>query len=518
MVHLLHDAWIPVIRKDGKRELITPDQITSDYNNNPVQDLDAPRPDFNGALIQFLVGLIQTTMPPLSDREWVSGLEQVPEPVVLKKSFEKFDEAFIFDGDGSRFMQDQSALDGGDCVPIRNMLIEYPAGRNMFVKNSSINQICPLCAAQAIFTFQLNGPTSGRGHYSGIRGSNPITCVIPGPTLWKTVYLNVLPTRVWSCSEIPDTIDISNIFPWLGDIRTKEKYPGTSIQDVHPLQVFWGMSNRFYLNLESSGDAVCDLCGKKSDVIIREFSRKPYGINYDDTWGIHPLTPHQKMNGILVPGRLKPEKITYRHYPDLTHFVSSENNSPALIVTHYNKIANSHKSSMKKIQLWSFGFDLDNAKAKCWYECRIPVFVGLEDEDQAVFENRINNLVQTAEYIQQKLSAAIKPILLGKEPDIIKNRYWNESESVFFETVEKLFTSLDDVEATNQIKKSWLQYLRQIALSLFDEYTQVSMIQNLQNAEVVVKERRNLMRFTGEKGKKIRTLLGLLMDSKQENN
>ena len=40
--------------KGWKREPIAPWELTSNWEANPVVALDAPRPDFNGALIQFL--------------------------------------------------------------------------------------------------------------------------------------------------------------------------------------------------------------------------------------------------------------------------------------------------------------------------------------------------------------------------------------------------------------------------------------------------------------------------------
>lgn len=57
MVHLLDDPWIPVTRKNGDRDYIAPYQITAEHDTNPVIELNAPRPDFNGALIQFLIAV-----------------------------------------------------------------------------------------------------------------------------------------------------------------------------------------------------------------------------------------------------------------------------------------------------------------------------------------------------------------------------------------------------------------------------------------------------------------------------
>src|SRR3989338_7051070 len=101
-MNLLDEAWIPVRRAGGKQDWITPYQITEP----DVIALDARRPDFNGALIQFLIGLVQTTTPMDSHAEWQKWNDNPPAEETLKKWFEPVREAFVFDGDGARFMQD----------------------------------------------------------------------------------------------------------------------------------------------------------------------------------------------------------------------------------------------------------------------------------------------------------------------------------------------------------------------------------------------------------------------------
>lgn len=82
MFNLIHDPWIAVRHKDGTRSLIAPWQITENLTENPIVALDATRPDFNGALIQFLIGLVQTVIAPKDDRSWRNGLNNPPgEPI-----------------------------------------------------------------------------------------------------------------------------------------------------------------------------------------------------------------------------------------------------------------------------------------------------------------------------------------------------------------------------------------------------------------------------------------------------
>lgn len=65
-MNLIKDVWIPTQRFSGKLEEISPFEITSQIENDsdPIVSLNAPRPDFNGALLQFLIGLLQAVFLP----------------------------------------------------------------------------------------------------------------------------------------------------------------------------------------------------------------------------------------------------------------------------------------------------------------------------------------------------------------------------------------------------------------------------------------------------------------------
>ena len=77
-MNLIIDPWIPVRRKTGGLDYITPSQITEP--DNPVVKLAAPRHDFNAAIVQFLIGLLQTTSTPKDNHQWAAWLEQPPAP------------------------------------------------------------------------------------------------------------------------------------------------------------------------------------------------------------------------------------------------------------------------------------------------------------------------------------------------------------------------------------------------------------------------------------------------------
>jgi hypothetical protein len=66
------------------------------------------------------------------------------------------------------------------------------------------------------------------------------------------------------------------------------------------------------------------------------------------------------------------------------------------------------------------------------------------------------------------------------------------------------------MKQTDSIKREWLRMLVRYSVGLFDHYTQVSLINNLNDPKRVVQARMNFRRFTGENTKKVISLLGLL--------
>ena len=86
-MNLIHDAWIPIRRMHGEETRIAPWEVTACYGDDPSVALAAPRPDFNGALIQFLIGILQTTCAPDSPRAWRTWSANRPLPKNCTRSY-----------------------------------------------------------------------------------------------------------------------------------------------------------------------------------------------------------------------------------------------------------------------------------------------------------------------------------------------------------------------------------------------------------------------------------------------
>src|SRR5665648_694737 len=192
--NLVNEKWIPVRRADGKREIIAPWQVTDDISSNPIVSLDANRPDFNGALIQLLIGLVQTTMAPKKEIDWGDRFAKPPVADELKVAFAKVSHAFNLDGDSPRFMQDFD-LDEAKSNHIDKLLVEIPGDETVkdnadhFIKRDSVKRMCLACSAMALFTLQTNAPAGGKGYRTSLRGGGPLTTIVTGDTLWQTIWL-----------------------------------------------------------------------------------------------------------------------------------------------------------------------------------------------------------------------------------------------------------------------------------------------------------------------------------------
>jgi len=292
--NLIHQPWIPVIRAEGGHDWIAPWQITEGiggHPGDPVRRLACPRPDFNGALHEFLIGLLTTCFTPKDENTWRAYWKTPPTPDELKSAFMKYEHAFNLDGDGPRFMQDFDELDGED-VPVSGLLMDEPGSNTLtrnadhFIKRGGMTVLGQPAAAIALFTLQTYAPGGGAGHRTSLRGGGPLsTLVTTGQNMWERLWPNV-ETKKQIASRAGRLLENEpkTIFPWLAPTLTSEKKTGRKVtpDDAHPLQVYWGMPRRIRLNFIPKSDEVCSLTGQVEATVIKSYVTKNYGIEYSE--------------------------------------------------------------------------------------------------------------------------------------------------------------------------------------------------------------------------------------------
>jgi len=493
-MNLIDDPWIPVCRYDGAQEYIAPWQLTNQHSTNPVVTIHTTRSDFDSALMQFLIGLVQTTA--LSEMEedwdWECLFFEPPEPEALQAQFAALAYAFELDGDGPRFMQDFH-LSEGETKEIATLLIEAPGDNSLrnnldhFVKRGQVEGMCLSCTATALFTLQTNAPAGGVGHRTSLRGGGPLTTLVRcdprgteddvGATLWRDVWLNVLePDQFLHASGNASKNQPQDIFPWLAPTRTSEKGGrDTTPDDVHPAQMFWAMPRRIRLDFEHVRSGYCDICDLSSDALVTQYIAKNYGVNYVGSW-LHPLTPHtfdkQKMP---LPRHARPGGLGYRHWLGLVHAERDDTRMPARVVQAY-----ANRQRKAQLRLHAFGYDMDNMKARCWYESHMPLYQ-LDNGLRREFESTVSTLVNAAETVRVYLVGGIKDAWFGKndpgrrhDMSFISQAFWQNTEGEFYAALQYYAEALqkgeEGLEASLPVRQQWHNTLRRQALALFDQW------------------------------------------------
>ncbi len=516
-MNLIHDQWIPVRKKNGAKIKIAPYQITEAIGTEEeITEIAAVRPDFNGALVQFLIGLLQTTCAPQNTGEWRRWLDSSPSSQKLKASFESIAHAFNLGGDTQRFMQETELANNEKAVrkplSIDKLLIDIAAGKT-FVKRGTLSSLCPACSATALFTLQTNAPTGGAGHLTGLRGGGPLTTLAHGDNLWALCWHNVLSHSVFMQLANGAKNDNVDKFPWLACTRLRRKGVQTTPNDVHPAQIYWAMPRRILLKFEDGGNKNCDLCGESSELLVSEFLSLPRGINYKGYWQ-HPLSPmysKEEKNGVLtwLPVH-QHERIAYKHWLGIVPNSEERQKRPALVIIETLSRMNT------EFRIKSFGYDMDQMKARCWYEGTMPVLIAAE-KIREMYDWCIKNMINSTDLGSTYLVGAITNAFKLGPKDIsrieerlsyIKTYFWEETEPEFYSTLTQLRGALEANQSVipEQVLENWLKVVFSTAEKIFDEISQTGEF-NVVDAGAVAKAWNDMQKKLH--GKKMRETLGL---------
>ena len=485
-MNLLTEQWLPVRVLDGSREWVSPFQLS----DKRILAFDADRADFNGALAQFAIGLLQTSSPAGSVFEWRELLKNPPDETTLQAWFAPHVGAFEFGGEGARFMQDfDLRASDGEPIGIGSLLIEAPGESTLknnsdhFIKRGQTTRLCPHCAALALFTLQVNAPAGGAGHRTGLRGGGPLTTLLvadsaphePG-SLWRSLWLNVQERHSFeACGGDTDKVDLHFTYPWTASIQRNQKDGGqiTHLQ-VHPSHVFWAMPRRIRLDLDAVIAGHCDLCGRPSERLIQQYITKNYGLNYKGSWR-HPLSPYYETKEGMLPLHPQPGGLGYRHWLGWVLGMQNEKRKveSAAVIQHFLQ---QERRIGIKLRLWAFGYDMDNMKARCWYEATMPLYALAEcsSEAQKSLRDDVGAWLAGAELASSYLRGAVKDAWFGGEArgdfSFIDASFWGRTEENFYILLK------DRIEAAREgnvvdsaaLGERWLRTLCRVAEKVFD--------------------------------------------------
>lgn len=489
--NLLRERWIPFRRASGEIEWGNPSLISDRIETNPVVALATPRPDFDGALLEFLIGLLCALDLAEDESDWHKRWNSPPPAELLRERMDTLDAAFNLDGDGPRFMQDSRAGDLASEAPepIQDLLVNAK-NSGVFVKPATVPCMGRPAAAMALITMQTYSPAGGRGYRTSVRGGGPLTTLVrpqeSGPEhvlplwhlLWANVETNEQLQRRAGTDELPT--DLASIFPWMAPTRTSEPKTGksTTPENAHPLQAYFALPRRLRLEFRNE-PGTCDLTGQGDERTVGEFRGKSYGVQYV-RW-IHPLSPYYRGKEVneLLPVHGQPGGISWREWLSLLYGNVEKGREPATVVAHFmNRRA--ERLEQRRLQLRVFGYDLTNAKARAWTDTSVPAFASAPARVADV-ARVADGAVLAAERVAYVLESAVAEAQYADD-DVRgdtshpKRELWSETEGDFYARVGVLVDATDFPEASQAFRESFRDLLRERALAIFDRHVQLDTL------------------------------------------
>ena len=487
MLNLISDPWIPVYRREGRDVVVVRPAQIADLD---VQDFAWPRPDLNLACHELLIGLTYLACPPKNEDARLSP----PDQDAFQDALAPLAPAFNLLGDGPRFLQDIEPLDGDRKPPDMLFIDSSGVTKDTLKKNVDLmvrrdryeNLPLPL-AAMALYTLQAFAPSGGGGNRTSIRGGGPmVTLVRPaGQGLWPLIWANV------PRGKAHDYDELENALPWMRPTVTSENdepvVPKADPDHDPEAEMFFGQPRRLQLLTTDDGNTVTGVIQRK------------HGANYEQ-W-IHYLSPYyEDKDGQQRPVHPKPGSFGYRDWRGII-LQSDKRKRPENLERYLDS------EGAPRVDLIVAGWAMENAKPRDFLWSEQPVFPLSQD---AEFSTKV--MVEAAEQASFALALCVSEGMAEHKTtagtaNAAKQAFFNQTQSTFEDQVAKLSGGAPaDPE-------SWLDKLRQVALSIFDEYVLPGLFEMQETRRSnAISARKSLVgtfRGYGSRGKKIYQVLDI---------
>jgi len=542
-MNLIKDPWLPIVRRDSSKEKIAIHDILRDYKENPVMELEAPRPDFKNALYQLLIGIVQVAAMPERERAWKKLFSEPYNSEDFLERVLKYEDCFEIDSDGPAFMQDFDLPEDKNrkLKPIYWMTMGSP-GKNTidgnkahFIKDIPNYQLDGYWAAIALFQLQTVGPPDGGGHREGLSGSGALyTIIIPlkengNTTLWEKIWLNIFPedyVNSWNGNIRKP------IFPWIVPTKTSTGDIISFFDDLHPLSVYWSFPRRIRFKFSNEA-GVCSLTNYQSTNLVKEYDTVKHGTLYHNTWQ-HPLVPYvndfpekdgKKKNSM----RAISSNFIYTNWSSVV--LKNDLYKSSKIVEYFiSKRQSILRQSLEiGFSIWVTGFHMKSGEATVinWNEAKWPVY-DLSPMESNDLYYMISTLTVEAIELQKTLIDALKMAWYKPRANkkgveswqkvvdsrkfteytsYISSSFWQNTESSFYSILERLINNLENIEVRNSLVDEWGMILKKEVESLFDSNALAQQEDGL-NMKRVVKARKGLNAGIGKMINKLKILKG----------
>ena len=473
MLNLITDRWLPVTRRSGATDTVRPSDLTAGWADDPITALAFPRPDWNGAVTEFLIGLYAVAMPVEDVQHWHERWGTPPTADEIAGAMAPLALAFDLMGEGARCFQDHDALGDAKASPVQQLLIDAPGdntaklNQDLFVRRRGADhRLAWPDAAVALITLQTYAPSGGAGHRTSMRGGGPLTTLVRPRRegsgvvrLWDVIHANQ--PRGHEASPLD-----GKLFPWLAPALTSANKEVVTEEDARSLQAFFGTPRRLRLEGDEEG--------------CTGYRSVPRGANYEG-WR-HPLSPYYLAKEAWLPVHPREGIPTFRDWPGV--WGEGEGRAAAACVRAF---ADVQREAPIDAELHAFGFDMDNAKARAWQDTTPPLVL---DERRRAWAAV---MVAAAGEAAGALRLAAKRALYGQArdkdgkveiylPDTVPKRACTELGAALELTMEDRLRALTaflidkSADERDAVFLTWHHELRGEALRLFDRTVTIEAV------------------------------------------
>ncbi|WP_124297479.1 type I-E CRISPR-associated protein Cse1/CasA [Acetobacter pasteurianus] len=484
-LNLITDPWIPVRCSDGSHRVIAPWQMAEDGVVCP----DWPRTDLNIACYELLIGLVYLADPPKNLSDWKA--RKSADPDRLRKKLEEYSEAFNLLGDGPRFLQDLSKLDGVQLSP--DLLFLDSAGAQTIKNNADVmvrryryDRLTLPEAAMALYSLQSSAASGGSGNRTSMRGGGPLTTIVnPEVGLWDLVCAN---TPYGTPSDI-------DALPWMRETVTSQD--GVVVPPpkgkLFNVEAFFGMPRR--IRLVSNG------------VCINGVIQKTHGTNYVG-WE-HPLSPYYKLNAKDDWRARHPGAGKYGYHNWLGTIAQRDSDDLSKLALSLRTWVGERGGGGSIIVA---GWSMDNAKPRNYIYSQQRLS-NLSKEDLKV----LTCLIDGASSVAGALTSAFRSVIgTGEDRSAQKEEFFLATEKDFFLIYSAMRGNDEEIRKSlsdTQISLHWLTVLRKHALKQFDQIALPGMaLRDVETIKGIVLARKFLgmaLYGYGKQGEAIFNALGL---------
>lgn len=491
---LRKEVWIPLRRASGAVEWCAPFDLTSRFDDDPVIAVASPRPDFDAALTEFLIGLLAAAFEPRDEEAWYALWQHPPTPADLERALAAMPPAFDLIADGPAFLQDLdvSALGEAKQSSLHQLLIDAPGdktkseNKDHFVKRAAedAQRFSLPAAAMALLTLQSFAPSGGAGHRVSLRGGGPLTTIVDprsalrdkvphAEAVWYLLWANVPTTALLARRPFAGTTEAPAArYPWLAATRTSRNDRATQPQDGDALQAFFGMPRRIRLVVSSEAGR-CELTGVESDVVVTGYRSLNYGVKYENWW--HPLTPYYRIKGSepWLSEHGKPRGHGWRDWLGIIAGDGGVLRLPAAVVSHFS-LERARRLGLSRADVLAFGYDLDQMKARSWTSSRLPVYAVTGDHQHAL-NDLAARLVGGTDAAASELEYRVRDARYGADRESsggdtgARLRLWDTLESAFYRSLDEVVTVADPLDSVTTLTQEFHRQLCASAIAIFDE-------------------------------------------------